>query len=162
MAIELGIKGSSSCTVTSDLTAKSLRSGGLDVLATPIMVALMEEAALLSVRPYLEPGTDTVGTRLDVSHLSATPVGMKVRAESTLVEIDRRRLVFEVKAYDEAGLIGEGTHERFVVDMEKFTAKCEAKRPNKHGNANRRPKGRRFFCAFAGFTNCSRIYRALF
>lgn len=62
MAIELGIKGSSSCTVTSDLTAKSLRSGGLDVLATPIMVALMEEAALLSVRPYLEPGTDTVGT----------------------------------------------------------------------------------------------------
>ena len=125
MAIELGIKGSSSCTVTSDLTAKSLRSGGLDVLATPIMVALMEEAALL---PYLEPGTDTVGTRLDVSHLSATPVGMKVRAESTLVEIDRRRLVFEVKAYDEAGLIGEGTHERFVVDMEKFTAKCEAKK----------------------------------
>ena len=98
MAIELGIKGSSSCTVTSDLTAKSLRSGGLDVLATPIMVALMEEAAQLSVRPYLEPGTDTVGTRLDVSHLSATPVGMKVRAESTLVEIDRRRLVFEVKA----------------------------------------------------------------
>ena len=78
MAIELGIKGSSSCTVTSDLTAKSLRSGGLDVLATPIMVALMEEAALLSVRPYLEPGTDTVGTRLDVSHLSATPVRMKV------------------------------------------------------------------------------------
>lgn len=128
MAIELGIKGSSSCTVTSDLTAKSLRSGGMDVLATPIMVALMEEAALLSVRPYLEPGTDTVGTRLDVSHLSATPVGMKVRAESTLVEIDRRRLVFEVKAYDEAGLIGEGTHERFVVDMEKFTAKCEAKK----------------------------------
>ena len=60
------------------------------------------------MRPYLEPGTDTVGTRLDVSHLSATPVGMKVRAESTLVEIDRRRLVFEVKAYDEAGLIGEG------------------------------------------------------
>mgnify|MGYP000027838901 CR=1 FL=1 len=129
MAIELGIKGSSSCTVPSDLTAKSLRSGGLDVLATPIMVALMEEAALLSVRPYLEPGTDTVGTRLDVSHLSATPVGMKVRAESTLVEIDRRRLVFEVKAYDEAGLIGEGRHERFIVEPARPARRCAATWP---------------------------------
>lgn len=127
MALELGIKGSSARTVTTFFTAKALGSGGLDVLATPIMVALMEEAALLSVRPYLEPGMDTVGTKLDVSHLSATPVGMKVRAESELVEIDRRRLVFEVRAYDEAGLIGEGTHERFIVDMEKFMAKCEAK-----------------------------------
>ena len=127
MSLELGIKGSSSCTVTQDLTAKALRSGGLDVFATPIMIALMEEASLVSVRPYLEPGMDTVGTRLDVSHLSPTPVGMKVTAESELVEIDRRRLVFAVKAYDESGLIGEGTHERFIVDMDKFTAKCEAK-----------------------------------
>ena len=129
MAIELGIKGSSSCTVTSDLTAKSLRSGGLDVLATPIMVALMEEAALLSVRPYLEPGTDTVGTRLDVSHLSATPVGMKVRAESTLVEIDRRRLVFEITAHDDVEVVGKGTHERFIVNSEKFVSKCNSKKP---------------------------------
>ena len=122
MSLELGIKGSASCTVTKDLTAKALRSGGLDVFATPIMIALMEEASLVSVRPYLEPGTDTVGTHLDVSHLSPTPVGMKVT-----VEIDRRRLVFAVKAYDETGLIGEGKHERFIVDMDKFTAKCEAK-----------------------------------
>ncbi len=127
MSLELGIKGSSSCTVTQDLTAKALRSGGLDVFATPIMIALMEEASLVSVRPYLEPGTDTVGPHLDVSHLSPTPVGMKVTAESELIEIDRRRLVFAVKAYDETGLIGEGTHERFIVDMDKFTAKCEAK-----------------------------------
>ena len=127
MSLELGIKGSASCTVTKDLTAKALRSGGLDVFATPIMIALMEEASLVSVRPYLEPGTDTVGTHLDVSHLSPTPVGMKVTAESELIEIDRRRLVFAVKAYDESGLIGEGTHERFIVDMDKFTAKCEAK-----------------------------------
>ena len=76
MSLELGIKGSSSCTVTQDLTAKALRSGGLDVFATPIMIALMEEASLVSVRPYLEPGMDTVGTHLDVSHLSPTPVGM--------------------------------------------------------------------------------------
>ena len=127
MSLELGIKGSSSCTVTQDLTAKALRSGGLDVFATPIMIALMEEASLVSVRPYLEPGMDTVGTHLAVSPLSPTPVGMKVTAESELVEIDRRRLVFAVKAYDESGLIGEGTHERFIVDMDKFTAKCEAK-----------------------------------
>ena len=123
MSLELGIKGSSSCTVTHDLTAKALRSGGLDVFATPIMIALMEEASLVSVRPYLEPGMDTVGTHLDVSHLSPTPVGMKVTAESELVEIDRRRLVFAVKAYDESGLIGEGTHERFIINNERFMAK---------------------------------------
>lgn len=127
MPIEPGIRGTASCVVSDKHTAKSLRSGGLDVLATPIMIALMEEAALTSVRPYLDPGADTVGTRLDVSHLSATPVGMKAWAESELVEIDRRRLVFSVKAYDEAGLIGEGTHERFIIDSEKFTAKCRSK-----------------------------------
>ena len=79
------------------------------------------------MRPYLEPGTDTVGTRLDVSHDAATPIGMQAWAESELVEIDRRRLVFNVKAYDETGPIGQGRHERFIVDMEKFTAKCNAK-----------------------------------
>ena len=127
MALETGIKGKAGFTVENQHTAKSLRSGGLDVLATPMMVALMEEAALTSVRPYLDEGMDTVGTSISVSHLSATPVGLKAWAESELVEIDRRRLVFSVKAYDEMGLIGEGTHERFVVDMEKFTAKCYSK-----------------------------------
>ena len=127
MSLELGIKGSASCTVTKDLTAKALRSGGLDVFATPIMIALMEEASLVSVRPYLEPGMDTVGTHLDVAHLAATPVGMNVRAEAELIEVDRRRLVFSVKAYDEVELVGEGTHERFVVSMDKFVAKCNSK-----------------------------------
>ena len=127
MALELGIQGKASCVVTDKITAKSVGSGGLDVLATPIMIALMEEAALKSVRPYLEPGTDTVGTRLDVSHDAATPIGMQAWAESELVEIDRRRLVFNVKAYDETGPIGQGRHERVIVDMEKFTAKCNAK-----------------------------------
>ena len=127
MSLEPGIKGTASCTVSDKHTARSLRSGGLDVLATPIMVALMEEAALTSVHPYLDPGMDTVGTRLDVSHDSATPVGMRAWAESELVEIDRRRLVFKVRAFDEAGPIGEGTHERFIVNVEKFTAKCQSK-----------------------------------
>ena len=127
MPLEIGIKGSSSCTVTLNDTAKALGSGGLDVLSTPKLIALMENAALLSVRPYLEEGSDTVGTLLNVKHLAATPVGMTVRAEAELIEIDRRRLVFSVKAWDEVELVGEGTHERFIVGMEKFTAKCYAK-----------------------------------
>ena len=127
MPLEIGIKGSSSCTVTLNDTAKALGSGGLDVLSTPKLIALMENAALLSVRPYLEEGPDTVGTLLNVKHLAATPVGMTVRAEAELIEIDRRRLVFSVKAWDEVELVGEGTHERFIVDMEKFTNKCNSK-----------------------------------
>lgn len=127
MPLEIGIKGSSSCTVTLNDTAKALGSGGLDVLSTPKLIALMENAALLSVRPYLEEGSDTVGTLLNVKHLAATPVGMTVRAEAELIEIDRRRMVFSVKAWDEVELVGEGTHERFIVDMEKFTNKCNSK-----------------------------------
>ncbi len=127
MPLEIGIKGSSSCTVTLNDTAKALGSGGLDVLSTPKLIALMENAALLSVRPYLEEGSDTVGTLLNVKHLAATPVGMTVQAEAELIEIDRRRLVFSVKAWDEVELVGEGTHERFIVDMEKFTNKCNSK-----------------------------------
>ena len=127
MPLDIGIKGSSSCTVTLNDTAKALGSGGLDVLSTPKLIALMENAALLSVRPYLEEGSDTVGTLLNVKHLAATPVGMTVRAEAELIEIDRRRLVFSVKAWDEVELVGEGTHERFIVDMEKFTNKCNSK-----------------------------------
>lgn len=127
MSLETGIKGSVSCTVTENDTAKALGSGGLDVLSTPKLIALMENAALMLVRPYLDEGMDTVGTRLDVKHLAATPVGMTVRAEAELIEIDRRRLVFSVKAWDEVELVGEGTHERFIVDMKKFTDKCNAK-----------------------------------
>ena len=127
MPLEIGIKGSSSCTVTLNETAKALGTGGLDVLSTPKLIALMENAALLSVRPYLEEGSDTVGTLLNVKHLAATPVGMTVQAEAELIEIDRRRLVFSVKAWDEVELVGEGTHERFIVDMEKFTNKCNSK-----------------------------------
>ena len=128
MTLEKGIKGSSSCTVTLADTAKALGSGGLDVLSTPKLIALMENAALLAARPYLDEGMDTVGTRLDVAHLASTPVGMTVRAEAELIEIDRRRLVFSVKAWDDVELVGEGTHERFIVDMEKFTNKCNAKK----------------------------------
>ena len=127
MPLTPGIKGSASCVVGPEDTAKALGSGAVDVFSTPKLVALMEKAALLSVRDYLDEGMDTVGTHLDISHNAATPVGMTVRAESELIEVDRRRLVFSVKAWDETELVGEGTHERFIIDRDKFLAKCSSK-----------------------------------
>ena len=108
-------------------TAKVFGSGELEVFATPKMIALMEEASYKCVADGLDEGSSTVGTYLDVKHLAATPVGMKVRVESTLDAVDGRKLVFTVKAYDEAGLIGEGKHERFVIFAEKFVAKTYSK-----------------------------------
>ena len=125
--MEIGIKGKVETVVNEANTAKFVGSGSLDVFATPNMVGLMEQAAQMSVAPYLEEGQGTVGTRLDISHDAATPLGMKVWAESELIEIDRRRLVFEVKAYDECGLIGQGRHERFIITNEKFLAKVNEK-----------------------------------
>lgn len=125
--LETGIKGMKSTTVTEAVTAKTVGSGELNVYATPAMIALMEETAYKSVAGELEDGMGSVGTRMDVNHVSATPVGMKVTCETELVEVDGRRLVFSVKAYDEKGLIGEGTHERFVVQNEKFQAKADSK-----------------------------------
>ena len=103
-------------------------SGDLPVFATPAMIALVEKTASQSVVPYLEPGSSTVGTHLDIAHSSATPVGMTVVCETELVEIDRRRLVFSVRVYDQKGEVGSGTHERFVVDSQKFMDKAGLKR----------------------------------
>lgn len=125
--LELHIKGTAALTVTDEVTAASVGSGMLPVFATPSMIALIEKAAAESIAPHLEAGTTTVGTRLDVAHTAATPVGMTVRAETELTEIDGRRLVFAVHAFDELGEIGSGTHERFIVNAEKFLAKAEAK-----------------------------------
>ena len=108
-------------------TAIMETSGKLSVFGTPFMIALMENTAFKSVQPYLEENQGTVGTLLNVKHVAATPVGMEVRCETKLVEIDRKRLVFEVKAFDACGLIGEGLHERFIVDNEKFMQKTNAK-----------------------------------
>ena len=126
--MEVGITGKQTVTVTEDKTAKVMGSGMLPVYATPSMSALMENTAAVSVADELEDGQGTVGTLINVKHLSATPVGMEVTCETKLVEIDRKRLVFEVKAYDAAGVIGEGTHERFIIDNEKFMAKAEGKK----------------------------------
>jgi predicted thioesterase len=114
-------------TVTENDTAKAFGSGCIDVYATPKMVGLMENAALTLAQAGLDEGFSTVGTKVEVKHLAATPVGMKVRAKAKLIEIDRRRLVFEVEAYDDVEIIGEGTHERFIVDIEKFLDKSKRK-----------------------------------
>ena len=126
--MEIGIIGKQTIVVTEEKTAKAMGSGELDVFATPAMIALMENTAYKSVAEYLEPGQGTVGTLMNVTHVSATPLGMQIECETKLIEIDRRRLVFEVKASDEKGLIGEGRHERFIVDNAKFMARTEAKK----------------------------------
>ena len=105
-----GITGHQETIVTVENTAKTMKSGTLDVFATPAMIALMEQTAYESVAGELEEGYGTVGTMLNVKHVSATPLGMKVTCESTLTKIDGRALTFEVKAFDERGLIGEGIH----------------------------------------------------
>lgn len=128
--MEKGIKGSREITVTADMTARKMGSGTLDVLATPCMIALIEGTAQDSVAGSLEKGQATVGTLVNISHLAPTPVDMKVRCETELTEVDRRRLVFSVKVYDEIDLIGKGTHERFIVDADKFFAKAESKSPD--------------------------------
>lgn len=125
-----GILGDGEIMVSNSNTAEALGSGSLAVLATPAMVALMEKTCRLSVAPYLEEGQSTVGTLVNIRHLSATPVGMKVTCKSELVEIDRRRLVFKVECSDEAGLIGEGMHERFIIDEARFMAKAGSKKEN--------------------------------
>ena len=126
--LEINIQGRAESLVCEQNTAASMGSGDLPVFATPCMLALMEEAAQRSVAPCLEEGQSTVGTRLCVSHDAATPLGMKVWAESRLTEIDGRRLVFEVKAFDECGLIGQGTHERFIIKRQRFLEKTQSKR----------------------------------
>lgn len=127
--MEIGIKNTLEITVTGNLTAAAVGSGTLNVYATPAMIALIEETAWKSVAPYLEDGQSTVGTRLDVSHVAPTPLGMTVRCETELTEVDGRRLVFAVNVYDKAGVIGKGTHERFIIMSEKFQAKADLKKP---------------------------------
>ena len=123
-----GIKGTQEVVVSEENTAKTMGSGALDVFATPAMIALMENAACNAIADGLEEGQSSVGTKLDVSHDAATPVGMHVTAKAELVEVDRRRLVFRVTAEDDAGPIGQGTHERFLIMADKFLAKAEAKK----------------------------------
>ena len=125
--LEAGIRGEAATVVDNSNTAATMKSGELQVFATPCMIALMEQAACTCVAPALEEGCGTVGTLMNVKHLAASPVGAHIRAEAELTQVDGRRLVFHVAAYDDAGLIGEGEHERFIIQNEKFLAKANAK-----------------------------------
>jgi fluoroacetyl-CoA thioesterase len=124
-----GLSGEAEVLVREADTAASLGSGLVPVFGTPALVALMEGAAVKAVSACLPPGQITVGGRIDVRHLAATPIGMRVKARAALLEIDGRRLVFHVTAWDEIEPVGEATHERFVVDEARFLAKAHTKRP---------------------------------
>ncbi len=116
--------------VTEQTTAKHIGSGGLAVFGTPYMTAMMENAAYTLLQRELPEGKSSVGIKLDVSHVSPSPVGMRVRASAEVTEIsaDGRSITFKVAAYDETGLIGEGCHRRAVIDTAHFMAKCNSKR----------------------------------
>lgn len=125
--IKNNIKGNAEMTVSANDLAVAVGSGSLDVLATPIMTALMEKASCNCIAEFLENDETTVGTELSIKHLSATPLGMRVTAEAVLTEINGREFTFSINAMDEAGMIGKGTHKRFLVYGEKFVAKTNAK-----------------------------------
>lgn len=127
MSVTVGIKGRAEDIVHDGNTAQAACSGALPVFGTPFMCALMEKAAWTSIAPYLNEGEGTVGTKLNISHDSASPVGMKVWAESEVTLVDGKRIELKVEAYDEKGLIGKGTHERFIIANERFVAKTQRK-----------------------------------
>jgi fluoroacetyl-CoA thioesterase len=114
-------------TVTEVDTASHWGSGGLPVFSTPALVGLMESTAVVALMGHLDPGQTSVGGRIDVRHLKATPVGMEVRARAELTAVDGRKLTFKVQAWDEVELIGEAEHDRFVIDEAKFMARVAEK-----------------------------------
>ena len=120
MTLTPGMKGEATTTVVHENTAAAVGAGGVEVFGTPLMIALMENAAWQAVVAALEPGQVTVGTIVNVRHLAATPIGQQVRATAELVEINGRRLLFNVEAFDEHQKIGEGQHERAIVQLDRF------------------------------------------
>ena len=126
--IKVGLTGEYSKVVEKDDLASSMGSGGTDVFATPKLLLLMEVTCFNMVEDLLEDGVSTVGISADFSHLAATPLGMKVTAKAKLIEIDRKKLTFDVEVYDEKELIGKGTHGRFIIDRDKFTQKAYGKK----------------------------------
>ncbi len=121
--IEIGLKHTSELTVTDSVTAVNVGSGDMSVLATPMMMALMENAAMLAVRDELPEGQTTVGGHIESSHLKPSKVGDVVRAEAEVTKVDGRKIEFKVAAYSGDTVLGEGTHLRFIVDREKFMSK---------------------------------------
>ncbi|MEM9426232.1 MAG: thioesterase family protein [Pseudomonadota bacterium] len=126
-AIEPGMTGTATMIVGTNDTAPRVGSGKIAVLATPVMINLIEEAALAAIEDALPVGMQSLGTHLDVSHIAATPVGMKTEATATVSEIDGRTVRFDVEARDQTDVIGRGSHTRMVVTADKFVARVDAK-----------------------------------
>lgn len=123
--VKCGISCVQALIVQPKMTAAAYGSGHLEVYATPAMVAFMENTAIRCLEGHLEPGTDTVGIKIDVEHVKATAVNKQVSCEAKVVEVDGRRIRFEVEAWDDGGVIGRGVHDRFVIDPEKFMSKLK-------------------------------------
>ena len=124
MEITVGMKGEVGTLAEREDTAKEVGSGSLLVYATPCMVALMEGAACEAIQDALSDTQTTVGTELNIQHISATPVGLEVRAEAEVIAVEGKVITFQVKAFDEAGEIGNGTHKRVIVNTQKFLEKA--------------------------------------
>ncbi len=127
MEITVGLKGEAFAQVEREDTAQEVGSGSLLVYATPCMVALMEGAACNALEEALEEGMTTVGTALNIEHVSATPVGLEVHAEATVTAVEGKVISFEITAFDEVGVIGKGTHKRALVNSQKFLERCYGK-----------------------------------
>lgn len=121
--METGLSYTATTTVSSTNTALTLGSGDMEVFATPAMIALMEHAAMKAVSPHLPDGSSTVGTLMNSTHIAASGIGKEIKATATLTGIEGRKLIFQVEAFDGEKLIGSGTHERFIVDRERFLSK---------------------------------------
>jgi fluoroacetyl-CoA thioesterase len=126
-ALKNGLTGHAELTVANEHTAPHVGSGAVPVLATPVLVNLLEAAALDAAERYVPPGQQTVGVRLDIRHFAATPVGMHVRAQAEVIHLDGRMIVFRVWAQDDVELVADGTHERMVITLDKFDARMRAK-----------------------------------
>lgn len=131
MAPVVGLRGETSLVVEAEHTAEAVGSGLVPVLATPVVVGLMEEAAVAALRGHLDDGETSVGAEISIRHLAPTPVGSTVRAVAELVAIDGRKLTFQVSAYDDGGLIAEGTHARVIVSVDRFLAKARERQVSK-------------------------------
>lgn len=127
MSLEPGLSAKVKTEVTADMTAASVGSGGVDGLATPVMIGLMEAAAIKALEGHLTPGMTSVGTRVEVTHAAPTPVGMAIVVSATLLEVEGRLLIFSVSADDAGGPIGKGTHQRVMVDKERFDERIKAR-----------------------------------
>ncbi|MBI2152413.1 MAG: thioesterase family protein [Candidatus Rokubacteria bacterium] len=130
MDVQLGATAEVEMTVTPDRTADAMGNKGVMVLATPFLIGLLENTAIAVLQPHLPAGAGSVGTMVEMRHLAATPVGMKVRAKATLLETDGRRFVFEVEAHDEVEKVAEGKHVRYIVpDLPNFMSRAMKKTP---------------------------------